>query len=178
VIHPDNSPLPESEPLEEILARVRFRLKRVLKNYSIPVQEAEDLLQETLLDALQQWSSIRHLESWLCGTLRFKCAKYWKRQRIERRLQVVDPSLLEDLCKPQPPAQEQGDLVADLRRLTRGLAKRHRAVLWLRFGLGLSTDEVAQQLGYCPASIRKLTGRTLSRLRRWAAAKPDDGASS
>lgn len=157
---------------------MRPRLKRILKNYGIPVQDAEDVLQETLLDALQQWPSIRHLESWLCGTLRFKCAKYWKRQRIERLLQVVDPSLLEDLCKPQAPAQEQGDLLADLRRLTRGLAKRHRAVLWLRFGLGLSTSEVARQLGYCPASIRKLTGRTLSRLRRWAAAEPDGGSPS
>jgi DNA-directed RNA polymerase specialized sigma24 family protein len=45
------------------------------------------------------------------------------------------------------------------------LSVRHRAVLWLRFGLGLSTEEVAARLGYCPASIRKLTLRSLARLR-------------
>jgi RNA polymerase sigma factor (sigma-70 family) len=169
VIRPHYDPAPEGEPLEEFLARVRPRLKRILKSYDIPQQDAEDLLQEALLDALRKWDAIRNAEAWLIGTLRFKCAKYWQRQRAER-VQAVDPPVLEDLCEPQPPAQEHGEALLDLRSLIRGLGHRHRTALWLRFGLGLSTNEVARRLGYCPASVRKLTCRIIARLRRWAAA--------
>ncbi|MBV8203366.1 MAG: sigma-70 family RNA polymerase sigma factor, partial [Acidobacteria bacterium] len=65
----------------------------------------------------------------------------------------------------QPAPQERAALVWDLESLFANLSVRHRAVLWLRFGLGLSTEEVADRLGYCPASIRKLTLRSLARLR-------------
>jgi RNA polymerase sigma factor (sigma-70 family) len=136
-------------------------------------QDAEDLVQETLLDALRKWEAIRNLEAWLGGTLRFKCAKYWRRQHAEPVL-GVDPPVLEELSEPQPPAQELDGALLDLRRLSRGLGKRHRTALWLRFGLGLSTDEVALRLGYCPASVRKLTSRSIARLQRWAAAVPED----
>jgi RNA polymerase sigma factor (sigma-70 family) len=174
MIRPDPVPASGPETLEEVLRRVRPRLKRVLNGSGVPFEDAEDLLQEALLDALRQWETIRNVEAWLIGALRIKCVRYWRQQQGERLL-AVDPPQLEALCEPQPPAQEQEEALLDLRRLTRGLAGRHRAALWLRFGLGLSTAEVAQQLGYCPASVRKLTGRALARLQRWAAAGPEDG---
>jgi RNA polymerase sigma factor (sigma-70 family) len=164
----DPLPLPdlERESLIEILQRMRPRIKRLLKGYDIPYVDAEDLLQETILEALRKWDTIRHMEAWLLGTLRFKCSNYWKRQRNER-VQAMDLDDLEDLSEPQPPAQEREEILIDLRHLARSLGKRHRAVLWLRFGLGLSTEEVAERLGYCPSSIRKLTGRSMARLQRW-----------
>ena len=54
-----------------------------------------------------------------------------------------------------------------------GLDPRHRKALWLRFALGFSPQEVADRLGYCPSSVRKLTQRAMVRLRR-EAALPDD----
>ncbi len=154
-----------------MLRRVRPRLKRVLKVSGIPLDDAEDLLQETLLEAVRQRASIRNLEAWLIGTLRVKCSRYWKRHLSEREL-AVDPPQLEELCPPLAPAQEKEERLLDLRSLAHGLAERHRAALWLRFGLGLTTAEVARRLGYCPASIRKLTSRSLARLRRWATSDP------
>jgi RNA polymerase sigma factor (sigma-70 family) len=179
VTRTDHAPIPgaEHEALEEFLERMRPRLKRVLKSYDIPKQDVEDLLQETLLDALRKWDTIHNVEAWLLGTLRYKCSNYWKKLRAEP-VQAVDPPMLEDLSAPQPPAQEQEEVLIDLRSLTQGLGKRHRAALWLRFGLGLSTGEVARRLGYCPSSIRKLTGRSMARLQRWAASDPEDGSSS
>jgi len=175
-------PLPvagiEQESLVELLQRMRPRLKRVLKSYDIPYVEAEDLVQEAILDALRKWDTIRNLEPWLLATLRFKCSDYWKRQRNER-VQALDLADLEEVATPQPPAQERDEILLDLRHLARGLDKRHRAVLWLRYGLGLSTGEVAERLGYCPSSIRKLTGRSMARLQRWvesAAANAADSA--
>jgi RNA polymerase sigma factor (sigma-70 family) len=158
---------PDTETLEELLETARPRLRQVLKTCDIPFQDAEDLLQETFLELLRKWDTVRHREAWLVGALRFKCSHYWKRRRAER-LQAFDLPELVEMSPPQAPEQERGDLLHDLRRLVRGLDDRHRAVLFLRFGLGLSTAEVASRLGYRASSIGQLSGRTLARLRRWA----------
>lgn len=156
------------ETLEEFLERMRPRLKQLLRNCRVPLQDAEDVLQETLTDALGRWDEIRHKEAWLIGTLRYKCYVYWKRQQDDP-LETVDTPVLEGLSPLLPPGQVREEALCDLRNLTRGLGKKHRAVLWLRYGLGLSTDEVAERLGYCPSSIRKLALRSMARLQKWAA---------
>ncbi len=180
---PDHAPIPgtDREPLDRFLHRIRPRLKRILRGYDIPLEDAEDLLQESLLEALRKWDTIENLEAWLTGTLGYKCSNYWRRRR-GGLIQAVDLPVLEHLSEPQAPAQEREEVLLDLRSLMEGLDKRHRAALWLRFGLGFSTGEVALRLGYNPSSIRKLTNRSMARLRRWAAAgpaeDPEDGASS
>lgn len=163
----DHAPIPgtERESLAAFLERVRPRIKRVLRSFGIPPEDAEDVLQEALLEAVRKWDTIQHLEAWLLGTLSFKCSKYWRHHRGDR-VQAVDAPVLEELARPQAPAQEREEVIHDLRNLLRGLGKRHRTVLWLRFGLGLSTVEVAERLGYCPSSIRKLTTRSMARLHR------------
>jgi RNA polymerase sigma factor (sigma-70 family) len=164
-----------AETLEDLLERIRPSLKRVLRSYGIPVQDAEDVLQDALLEALRKWDTIRSKDAWLVGAVRFKCSHYWKRQR-GARVQAVDLPVLEELAPLQAPEQEHEEVRLDLHRLTRGLAARHRAALWLRFGVGLSSGEIAERLGYCPASVRKLTGRCLARLQREAAGR--DGGRS
>lgn len=160
---------PSDDTISDLLAKARPRIKLVLLHYRIPAQDAEDVLQEALMDAIRQWETIRYKQAWLLGALRFKCSHYWKRQKADRLL-AVDAPILEELSAPQPPAQERNEVLLDLQSLTRALSKRHRAALWLRFGVGLSTEEVGRKLGYCPSSIRKLTGRCMVRLQRWAAA--------
>jgi RNA polymerase sigma factor (sigma-70 family) len=155
--------LPETD-LESLVERLRPKLKRILRGHGIPPHDAEDVLQETFLAIVGKWDSIENKEAWLAGTLRHRCARYWRERRMSV-LEAVDSKLLEVLCEPQPPPQERAALVWDLERVFPVLSARHRAVLWLRFGLGLSTEEVADRLGYCPASIRKLTIRSLERLR-------------
>jgi RNA polymerase sigma factor (sigma-70 family) len=156
------------ETLEEFLRRMRPRLKQLLRNCRVPPQDAEDVLQETFADAFSRWDTIRHKEAWLIGTLRYKCYVYWKKQQDDL-LEPVDPPVLEGLSPARPPDQRHEEVLCDLRSLTRGLGKKHRAVLWLRYGLGLTTDEVAERLGYCPSSIRKLALRSMARLQKWAA---------
>jgi RNA polymerase sigma factor (sigma-70 family) len=163
---------PPSASLElgALVQRIRPRLKRILSGYGVPPQDADDLLQEVFFAAFRDWESIENQEAWLVGTLRISCARYWRRRR-KSLLEAVDSTLLELLCEPQPAPQERAALVWDLETLIDTLSARHRAVLRLRFGLGLITAEVADRLGYCPASIRKLTRRSLARLRQ--AVSPD-----
>jgi RNA polymerase sigma factor (sigma-70 family) len=167
---------PGEEPLAELLERIRPRIKKMLRKYDIPLQDAEDVVQDALLVALSKWDSIHYKEGWILGAVRFKCSNYWRRQRGERLL-GMDLTMLEELSEPQSPGQEQDEIHLDLRSLTRGLDPRQRSALWLRFGVGLNVDEIARRLGYCPSSIRKLTGRSLAKLQKWAAAGPDDPTS-
>jgi RNA polymerase sigma factor (sigma-70 family) len=170
-----NQPLPPPESsldtLEEHLERVRPQIKKLLRNYDIPLQDAEDLLQDALLVAIQKWDTIRHKEAWILGAVRVKCSNYWKKLRNDRIL-AVEPLVLVELSPAQAPEQEQKEIGLDLNSLTRGVDERHRTALWLRFGVGLDTTEVARRLGYSPASIRKLTGRSLARLRKQVGAPP------
>lgn len=165
---PDTLPPPTDQTLLELLEAVRPRLRRLLRSYDIPLEDAEDLVQDALVEALRKWDTIRVKDAWLLGAVRFKCSNYWKRKR-GGRVEAVDLDELEELSEPQAPDQEQREISLDLRSLTRGVDERHRAALWLRFGVGLSPDEIAGQLGYSATSIRKLTGRCLARLRRWVA---------
>ncbi|HEV7504687.1 MAG TPA: sigma-70 family RNA polymerase sigma factor [Thermoanaerobaculia bacterium] len=157
-------PEPE-ESLDELVQRIRHRIKTVLRGYDIPFQDAEDLLQDSLLEALRKWDTLYNRECWLLGTLRFKCSNYWKRIRTKAH-QTMDLPELEELCQPLPPPQEKRDEALDLRHTLRGLDPRHREALWLRFAVGFTPQEVADRLGYTNSSVRKLTQRAMMRLRK------------
>jgi len=157
---------------------MRPRIKKLLRKYDIPFQDAEDVVQDALLVALSKWDTIGYKEGWILSAIRFKCSNYWRRHRNDR-LQGMEITLLEELSEPQAPGQEQDEIQHDLRNVIRGLEPRQRAALWLRFGVGLNPDEIARRLGYCASSIRKLTGRSLARLqKKWGTGTPDGPSSS
>jgi RNA polymerase sigma factor (sigma-70 family) len=161
----------DDEPIEELLERLRPRFKSILASYSIPYDDAEDMVQEILISTLRQWNAIRDREAWVMTALRNRCALYWKRC-WSRRMQGMDMEDLEALCEPLPPPQEQEQRWWDVEAAAAGLEARHWALLCLRFGGGLTTAELAERLGYCPTSIRKLVIRSLGRLRRSITAPP------
>ena len=134
--------------------------------YNIPPEDAEDLLQEALLITYRSWSKITHKDAWLLVTLRRKCSFYW-RQRA-RPCQAVDPEILEVLAGAESPPQEREQLFRDLEQLLSVLSERHRALIEMRFGIGLSPEETAEKLGCRVSSVRKLSYRALLRLQRMA----------
>ena len=160
-------PDPALETFEQALERLRPRLRRVLHNYRIPPQDAEDLLQEALLAAYLSWAVIQNRDAWLLVTLRHKCSVYWRGHRT-RKTQAVDPEFLEDLAGAQPAPQEREELLWDLDRLLSLLGERHQMLMRLRFRLGWTPEEVAEELGYNTSSVRKLSCRSLERLQRKA----------
>ena len=162
-----SEPSPGPATLEELLEGLRPRIRRVFTSYRIPPQDCEDLLQEALLAAFLSWSTIYNKEAWLLVTLRHKCSIYWRTLR-NRRLQAVDPEFLEDLAGAEPAPQERAELLWDLDRLLALLSGRHRELMRLRFGLGLTPEEIAERLGYNSSSVRKLSCRSLTRLQKKA----------
>lgn len=161
----DLAPASGPETLEELLRRLRPRIQQIFAVYHVPPSDAEDLLQDVLVVALRKWDSILVKDGWLVGTLRNKCLRYW-RGRQEDRLQPMDLPALESLCDPLPPLQERAERRLDLATLTGDLCRRHREILWLRYGLGLSSSEIAARTGYRGSSIRKLSCRSVSRLQK------------
>jgi RNA polymerase sigma factor (sigma-70 family) len=152
-------------PFESLLRRVRPDLSRVLAEFRIPQQDAEDLLQETLVALVFKWQSIRKPEAWLLSTLRNRCLTYW-RQKRDVVYETVDSSILEILAGPQSPPQERAELRHDLNVAIAKLPPICRDLLRLRYGLGCESSEVAERLGYESTGVRKLTTSCLAFLSR------------
>lgn len=151
--------------LEEFLQRVRPRLKTLFARYRIPPQDTEDILQQALLALVYQRQNIRDAESWLIGTLRNKCLLYWRDHR-RKLYDAVDAAVLEIVAEPLAPAQEDADLRRDLADAIERLPERCRSLLSLRYRHGYEPPELAERLGYSPASISKITTRCLAALSR------------
>ena len=166
--------------LEDFLERMRPRLRALFVRHRIPVQDTEDILQQSLLSLLYQWDSVRNPETWLLGTLRKSCLRYWRDHR-RRLYEAVDTALLDWLANPSPPEQEKEELRHDLESLMARLPERCRTILQLRYRYGLDGLEIANKLGYRPSSIGKVTARCLAAMTRELMAaglwpdKPDDG---
>jgi RNA polymerase sigma-70 factor (ECF subfamily) len=151
--------------LEGFLERVRPRLKSLFARYRIPPQDTEDLLQQALMALIYHRDGVRDPEAWLMGTLRNKCLLYWREQR-RKLYDTVDSAVLDILAEPIAPAQEGADRHRDLTQALERLPERCRSLLWLRYRQGYDPPELAERLGYSPASISKVTTRCLAALAR------------
>jgi len=163
------STLDSEEGIVDLLTRMAPRLKRLMASFRIPAAEAEDLVQDACLSLVRNWPRIECPEAWLTQALYRLCyASATSRRRA--RLQYLAGNFLEALAPMQRPAQERAELFWDLNTLAAFLSHRQRVVLQLRYGFGMSPEEIAVQLGYLPCSIRKSTSRALARLRKAAQA--------
>jgi RNA polymerase sigma factor (sigma-70 family) len=153
--------------LEAAFLKVRPKLKSILAFQRIPPEDAEDLIQEALVAAILRWDSILDPESWLFGALRYRCSIYRRSRRVlRRRLTLVPYPVLDAIVESETPPQEREDLVRDVYQASVYLGRQHQAILRLRYRLGFSVEEIADRLGYRPASVRKLAARAITRIRR------------
>jgi RNA polymerase sigma factor (sigma-70 family) len=169
----DSGDYRSDDELEQLLARLDSRLAAILGAFRIPPEDADDLLQDVLLQFVRKRALIRAADVWLPGALRNACRMYW-RTRSRRFTHAIDGALL-DLVedKVERPPQESRLLRRNLAQRIARLDWRCRAVLRLRYNLGYEAREVANEMGYSPASIDKVTRRCLDALgRKLAAALP------
>lgn len=155
-------PVPR-ETLDQLVRRLRPRLKQVLSRYRVPAHDAEDLVQEALVSTIQKWDEIQDPEAWLMVTLRNRCVVYWRKRR-NTLYNSVDTAILELLSEPVAAPQERAELLWDLNNLLDELPPRCRKLLRLRYGLGFDSAEVAEQMGYHPSSVRKVARRCMAAL--------------
>ncbi len=164
MISPDEH-VQSDEGFEFLLERVQPTLKQILGRYQVPAADAEDVLQDTLLTLLYKWDTVHNPEAWLIGTLRRRCIMYW-RSRRSRLYEAVDEAILELMAEGESPSQENAMLRRDLETSLAQLPSRCRAMLRLRYGLGMKPDEIAGRMGYRKSSVRKVANRCLAALMR------------
>jgi len=151
------------EEITTLLAELRPKLTRILLHFRIPEQDAEDLLQDVLLSLVSRDEGVESPEAWLLAGLRYRCLMYWRsRRRALHR--AVDEALLDRLAEPEPPAVAPREIAHDLTKCLTESPSRCRAVLKLRYTLGMRPPEVARKLGYNSSSIATVTRRCLAAL--------------
>ena len=126
--------------------------------------EAEDMTSEVFLRAARAWPTYDAAKgavpAWLTGIARHVVADWWRR-RPAVPVADVDAGAVGDV-EAEAMRVLAGD---DLRRHFAVLTERERDAVALRFGAGLASAEVGEQLGISDAGARMLVHRAVTKLR-------------
>ena len=123
----------------------------------IPWRDAEDVVQDVFLAALERLSTLRDAAAfggWLLAIARHRAIDYHRRAR-----EIVEPT-------PEPVAEDPSRSRAfAVLEVIRALPAAYRETLILRLVEGMTGPEIAARTGLTPASVRVNLHRGLKRLR-------------
>jgi RNA polymerase sigma factor (sigma-70 family) len=126
--------------------------------------EAEDAVQETMVNAWRAWESLADPDrrgAWLMRICVNQCLR--SRRRASRWLLWADRSA--DGIDPAAPLDlDESDL--DIDGAVRRLTLHQRTVITLHYHYGYSLDECAGLMGCRPGTVRSHLARALTTLRR------------
>lgn len=149
-----------TDEFEQLVGRYHLDLMRLAYAMSGDRALAEDAVQACWQAAWRSRSAIRdqsRIRGWLCTVTANEVRRQLRRQRLRHLLAGR-------LHPPQPlPAPDPQHL--DLARALGGLGLRDRQLLALRFGWGLTSGEIGEQLGLSASGARVRLQRVLARLR-------------
>lgn len=143
---------------EEAVDREGRRLYALALSVLGDVAEAQDAVQETMVQAWRDWDGLRdqaRRAAWLATICVRTCLRH--RRRLRRRLGSV-VLLGEHAALPSTSGME---LIDACRRLS----PRQRAVVILHYLYGYSLDECGPILGCRPGTVRPHLRRALEKLR-------------
>ena len=86
-------PGPPLSSLDEILRELRPKIRTLFASYRVPHEDAEDILQESLLAAVLAWGEIRNKEGWLLVVIRHG-SPGWAHNSVERLRSPDQPPAL------------------------------------------------------------------------------------
>jgi RNA polymerase sigma-70 factor, ECF subfamily len=128
-------------------------------------QVAEDLLQETLIEAVRSASTFRgesSLKTWLCAIARRRLSRHYE---AERKAAVLRAGLT---LVPETGSQDRSADVERRDEITRALGALpplHRQVLVLKYLDERTVDEIAGELGRSRVQVQSLLQRARVGLR-------------
>jgi RNA polymerase sigma-70 factor (ECF subfamily) len=137
---------------------------------------AQDLLQETLIEALRSAPTFRgdaSLRTWVCAIARRRLARHYE---TERRQAVAESGLAllggidGGVAGTRDELEHRDEIVRALGRL----APVHRQVLVMKYLDELSVSQIADELGRSPVQIQSLLQRAREGLRRAMEGGSDD----
>jgi RNA polymerase sigma-70 factor (ECF subfamily) len=147
---------------------LRERIERLVRYYCrANHDDVEDLTQECLLRVYGKFETLRDVEkadSWLRAVVR-NTVFTWYRQR--KREQEVCSLGLETEHESELYSLPENELLLyfSLQEAMQTLSEKDRHMFELRYGLGLSYREIAQEVGLNEEAVRKRITRALARLK-------------
>lgn len=166
---------PTDRDLEELLRTYGGRLSALAWSLTGHRQDAEDLVQETLVQVVRKWSRVRSSRHQGAYVSSMMANLFLSGRRRASAREVVSDAVVAARVSPvtalEGTEQEQGLL----HRVAR-LPERQRAVLVLRYLEDFSTEQIAQALSMSPGAVRSTTHRAYETLRGLAEQErsPDD----
>jgi RNA polymerase sigma-70 factor (ECF subfamily) len=164
----------DAEALETLLERHEPRVYRFARRLCGHHEDAEDVLQESLLAAARGLSGFRgasSLSTWLFSITRSACIKKRRRSRFAPTEVSLD-SAEADAARDHPdvaPGPEEAlharRVEAALERAIAGLDRKYREVFVLRDVEGLTAPDVAAVTGLSVAAIKSRLHRARARVR-------------
>src|SRR5215469_8722262 len=157
--------------LDRCLAAARPRLLRLAQVQGVTPVHAEDLVQETLLEAWRHLDTLRapeRFDAWLDGICRNRCLHYWRKQRLEhQRLLPLSGTALahqdgaDELAVDLPDlhvletdaALERQEQQRLLERALGHLSLTHRQVIQLCYLVEMPQKEAAAHLGLTSSAL-------------------------
>jgi RNA polymerase sigma-70 factor (sigma-E family) len=115
---------------------------------------AEELVQDSFIRVQPRWPDLDAPAAYLRRTVTNACYSYHRRRKRETAL-VAEPAEV----APEPDHDDMWDALGRL-------APRRRAALVLRYYLDLSEADIAASLGCRRGTVKSLTHRALSDLRK------------
>jgi len=125
-------------------------------------QHAEDLLQTALWRVSRRWGTARNNPHAYARRTLVNLAHDRRRRLMRRPAEVGDDLELRAVADPAPEQVLDRDVLV---RALRGLPRRQRVAVILRYWEDLSVEEAAEAMGCSTGTVRSNASRGLARLR-------------
>lgn len=109
-------------------------IEALFARFRIPLEEAREILQQTILTLLIRYPDLRSPQLWVMRTLKRRCV-LWCRERMRRIHWIFDVGFREALTSTDYPEEERDGMRENLRQWTASVAPRCRDLLRRRYGL-------------------------------------------
>ncbi len=119
------------DPTSELLFQLQPQLEELFARFRLPLEVAEDILEDCLLVMTFRYDQLAQPEQWFIRTLRYRCIKYWREQRqnwLEQAEQQIRVWLQEDDTDDselEMRRQELDALVSEMPKRCRDLLRRY-----------------------------------------------------
>jgi RNA polymerase sigma-70 factor (ECF subfamily) len=122
--------------------------------------DAEEVVQEAFVRLVPRWSKVSRYddpEQWVRTVAWRLATSRWRR--------VITSARAFRRHGPAPDVAPPGTSALEVEELLSGLSLEHRQVLVLHYGLGLSVDECARELGIAADTVKSRLSRARSAAR-------------
>lgn len=153
---------------DEIDRKYRKRLELVARGMLYDKEAAEDFVQETFLEFLNQCETLNdldHIDYWLIAVLKNKIWSYNQRAFLHRE---------EELTPTNEPSAEDTYGEGFFDQLPEGLKEHERKILYLHIEAGHSHEEIGKILGCSAVASRMRFSRAKAHCKRLMEEKRED----